>query len=679
MSPPLRIIPFPGIHVDSLGHYLMGLGLLRAASVRSPATRAVWRKGVFHLVADFNQDELTTFLSTEWKPTEFVRWWAQAQEADKGRVARETWRMRSQSSVESVRVGDCVVFPVARNQFNPLFGTGGNVGRRDFEKGWEEANRLRSDAKSKGWLETALFEATVTDLPTFKVGGTWFTYDSERFNSGLAWSKDGALSPWSFLLAMEGALLLRGGSGRRLSARAHPYAVFPFTCEAVQPESPLEIGKKRQHAKAEFWAPLWEQPMLLSEVRFLFQRGLARMGARSVKAPHEFAVAALSAGADAGISGFMRFELRKTTSSEVFESLPRGIHSVGSTDSREGTGSARLLMEFLDPCWLDMLPDEPKKQGMRKKFRGLRGPLERLILGVGREPENPEPWRALLLRLAQTQASIDRNLELRKTCRALPPLSLAWLDRIFPGGLPPALRIAAGLASLGGQNETPTAVNIFGIEAQHGRRQFVRAGRPRRVVWHEGEPLAALLDLVERRLTDAGTGKPQPFASTQAIAISDVANWLTDTPRLSEETARWLPALGLLDWSRPASVMPSPPAAHPPGSELLLWAFFKPFFSPAGAALRGRGFFRPGREAKPAFARELFHLLRHGAVAEAISLAVAGYRAESLSPVLPAAPVGFDARAMAVALALPADPFSLGRLVKRWLAPSKNNSTARQT
>jgi CRISPR-associated protein Csx17 len=246
-----------------------------------------------------------------------------------------------------------------------------------------------------------------------------------------------------------------------------------------------------------------------------------------------------------------------------------------------------------------------------------------------------------------------------------------WLARLFPDGLPPALRIAVGLASLGGQNETPTAVNIFGIEVQRGSRQFVRVGRPRRVVWHEGESLAALLDLVERRLTDAGAGKLEAFASTRAIAMSDVANWLADTRKLSEETSRWLPALALLDWSRPPSAASRSPAVHLPGPELLLWAFFKPFFSPAGAVLRGRRFFRPDREAKPAFARELFNLLRHGFVAEAISLAATGYRAESLSPVVPAAPDSFDARAMAVALALPVTPLSLGRMVQRWLEPSK--------
>jgi CRISPR-associated protein Csx17 len=677
MSPPLRIIPFLGIHTDSLGHYLMGLGLLRAVSAHWPTTLAVWREGVFHLVAGFTQEVAIDFLLREWKPTPYERWWAAGQKVDtKAKTGRHVAELRSSAAIPAQRAADATLVGVGRNQFNPLFGTGGNVGKRDLASAWKEAHLLRSDEASIAWLRSSLFGEESTEVPPFRNAGTWFVQDNKTFNSGLEWYREGSLSPWSFLLAMEGALLIRGGSGRRLGARARPYAVFPFVSQALSPAGNEEVGQK---LKGEFWAPMWEQPMLLAEVRALFQRGLARLGGRAATAPHEFAAAALAAGADAGVTQFARFELRQTTSAQVYEALPRGVFPVGGRPLACQIQPAELLMEFLGQRWFDALPYEPASRESKLKFRGLRGPLERLILSVGHEPENPDAWRALLLRLAQTQASIDRNLELRKACRALPPLSVDWLARLFPDGLPPALRIAVGLAALGGQNETPTAVNIFGIEGQRGRRQFVRVGRPRRVVWHEGEPLAALLDLVQRRLTDARTGKLEAFGSRQTIAMSDVANWLTDAAKLSEETGRWLPALGLLDWSRHASVMPHAPAAHPPGPELLLWAFFKPFFSPAGAALRGRGFFRPGREAKPAFARELFNLLRHGAVAEAISLAAAGYHAESLSPALPAAPDSFDARAMAVALALPVTPLSLGRLVERWLEPSKKNSTLRQT
>jgi len=531
----------------------------------------------------------------------------------------------------------------------------------------EALPRLREEL-----VRESLLGIPASERPSIAGSASWFLYANRAFNSGLAWYREGALSPWSFLLAMEGAFLVRGGSARRLGARSRPYAVFPFISQALSPMGKEEVGHR---LAGEFWAPIWEQPMTLAEVRVLFQRGLARLGGRAATAPHEFAAAALAAGTDAGITCFARFELRQTTSSQVYEALPRDIFPVRQSASGGQAQPAGLLMQILGKRWFDALPFEPASRESKLKFRGLRGPLERLILAVGREPKNPETWRALLLRLAETQAAVDRNIDPRKRRRALPPLSLDWLHRLFPDGPPLPLRIAAALASLGGSTETPTAVNVFGIEAKGRSRQFVRAGRPRRVVWHEGHPLQALLDLVERRLIDSKTGELQCLASTQTAAIADVAEWLVEPSRFAEEAARWLPALSLLDWSSPARAIPNRLANHPPEAELLLWAFFKPFFASSGATLRDREFFRSGRQAKPAFARQLFSLLRQGVVAEAISLASSGYRAESLSPIRPVAPSNFDARGLAVALALPVASRSLGWLVERWLEPSKEHST----
>ena len=79
------------------------------------------------------------------------------------------------------------------------------------------------------------------------------------------------------LLAIEGAFLLVGDVSRRLGAKARPYAVFPFVCDPAQPTTAGEVGM----LKGEFWAPLWDGPATLAEVRHLFRRGLARVGSRS--------------------------------------------------------------------------------------------------------------------------------------------------------------------------------------------------------------------------------------------------------------------------------------------------------------------------------------------------------------------------------------------------------------
>ena len=100
-----------------------------------------------------------------------------------------------------------------------------------------------------GWLRLTLFAENCQDIPPVGSTGTWFVSANKTFNSGQDWYREGEISPWSFLLALEGAILLVGGIDRRLSAKARPYAVFPFVTEAPAPASEGEIGL----AKAEFW------------------------------------------------------------------------------------------------------------------------------------------------------------------------------------------------------------------------------------------------------------------------------------------------------------------------------------------------------------------------------------------------------------------------------------------
>jgi CRISPR-associated protein Csx17 len=663
----MNVTAFHGINTDSLGHYLVGLGLLRAVSSKWRDARGCWHDGFFHLAGAFTDIDVGNFISQEWQPTPYEKkWWRAAQKADtKAKTSTQLWAARSVWPLAHVRLADCTIIAASRNQFNPLFGTGGNVGKRNLEAAWSKANELRRQLESPHWLEATLFGHETIANPPFKNGGTWFAYNNKTFNSGLNWYRDGALSPWSFLLSMEGALLVRGGSGRRLGSRAKPYAVFPFVSQPLQAAGAEDVGQK---APGEFWAPLWEQPATLGEVCGLFQRGLARVGERAAAAPHEFAVAALAAGADAGLTHFIRFELRQTTSSQVYEALPRQTIAVAKPlNGPSDTSPSILLEEFLGQRWFDKLPYEPAARGSKKKFSGLRGPLERLILAVAREPESPEPWRELMLRLAGTQTRIDRNLELRKSCRPLPWLSPRWLSRAFFATPPLEVRVAIALASLGAGTEYPAVCNAFGVTAASSRRFFFTEARPARVVWHDGQPLVAILDLVQRRLIDSKVGDLSLLDARVRLSASDVTAFLMGSDSVTiEGVQRWLPAMTLLDWSRKWHQWQ--PGRRPACEEplLLLWSFFKPFFTTDRIKLSGRNFFKEG-EARASFASQLFSLLRHGSADEGITLALAGYRAQGLRPIRPAVPLRLDHGRLAAALALSISAPNLANLVKRWL------------
>lgn len=672
MNPSLKIHAFPGINTDCLGHYLMSLGLLKAAAGHWASARGFWKEGIFHLAGDFTASELRKHLLSEWQPQPYEKWWAEAQKVGtKAKSSASLHGERAIRSIAEIRVADSTIIPAGRNQFNPLFGTGGNVGKRDFAKAWREANNLRTETDSPAWLEAALIGNTPTSLPPFTIGGTWFVYNNKAFNSGLDWSRDGSLSPWSYLLAMEGALLVRGGSGRRLGAHARPYAVFPFISQPLQPAADVEVGQK---TPGEFWAPLWNQAATLAEVRMLFQRGLARLGGRAATAPHEFALAAMAAQTDAGFSDFIRFELRQTTSSQVYEAIPRGDFqiTVDPNQDRPRHCSA-AIMQILGRRWIYHLPYEPTSKRSKKKFTGLRGPIERLLLRVAQTPNDPEAWQILLLRLAESQNGIDRNLNLRKACRAVPQLGIDWFRHSFPDSGSREIRIAAALASLGAGSNYTAACNIYGIEIRGKILDFARPRRPQRAVWHDGDPVSSLLEMIERRLTDSDKGKLAALYSPLRLTASEIDFFLSgDTCDLAE-VQKWLPPLTLIGWSEKDRWQHDPARFESLDPTTLLWAFFKPFFHPLDLPIGARSFFLGDTGPKPAFARQLFALLRSGAVRQAIAFAQTGWRAQGHAVIMPRVPRVLDAPRLAAALALPISSTHLARLAGRWLEPSKTN------
>jgi CRISPR-associated protein Csx17 len=338
---------------------------------------------------------------------------------------RKIWEQRSKEAVHRVLHLDAHIVGVGRNQFNPVFGTGGNIGKRDLATACKKAKELilrdKTKRKAQDWLKYTLWAEGKPELPELSSTGTWFVYANKTFNSGQDWSEEGKISPWSFLLALEGALLLVGSVNRRLSSISRPYAVFPFVTDRPSPKTEGEVGL----ARAEFWAPLWEYPATLIEIRALLERGLARIGNRDCRAPHEFALAARAAGVDAGVKEFARFVLRQTTSSQVYEAIPQ--------EHIEVSPAVTLESELIEPLlpWLDRLPYEPSDSKQRGKFKGLRGPVEEAIVKIAERPDDTERWQQLLLLLADVQTRIDRNQSLRKSCAAVPRLSWHWFDKAW--------------------------------------------------------------------------------------------------------------------------------------------------------------------------------------------------------------------------------------------------------
>jgi len=696
----LTTLPLEGLHTGSLGHYLAALGLLRVTEKMN--IRGYWENGRLVLrgqTEDLSEESLCKYLVEAWNPSPLERWWGKVQEASKkdpDAIPRE----RAFTSDERVDQLDAVMVQANRRVFNDLFLRGGIVGKRNLASVHEKCCRLagkltaadlkvkKSKKAAEGkdnqsdlttWLRHTLFGDENVELPELLGAGTWFVFSNKTFNSGQEWYKDGHLSPWSFLLAVEGALLLRGGVHRRLGTIAKGKAVFPFMS---RPTAPPTVGQVA-YGTSEFWAPLWGKPASIREVEALFRSGVAEIGGRPAAAPHEFAVAAMDSAVDAGVSAFVRFELCQTTSARVYEALPRDLISV-----RQQGGMAshsRLLLPLITKRWIDRLPFEPRDQKQRGKFVGLRGPVEAAIVHLSADPDDPERWRSLLSLIARTQQRIDRNKKLRKQCTPVPRLSRGWFDRGWPEPSP-ELVVARAIASIHGPvlsgrsvsgHLDPLLVNIFGV-AMKGRKVLpFPDARPTRAVWHEGSPTRSLIDLLRRRLLDASELDPAPIGGARPCGISTAALYLAGGPWFDDELlARWLPALTLIDWSgyhsrsSERAVVPDVPV--PP-----LYSLFRPLFDPDNIRVSGKQIFSfsqsDSRMPHSASLRAIVNLLLQSQIDEAVAHARrrylgAGWRI--FDP--PKGEIAIDGERLVAALLIPVDADEVAsRFRTDWLLPSK--------
>lgn len=154
MASELRLpaLALPGLSPDSLGNYLASLGLLRVLARKWPSTRIAWRDEVLQVIGgptslDELLDELVRIAATqsdsdvskrEW--TQYDKAWSDAQKEgtkSKSGVPLAAWQATAKESAVQLFAAHAV--PHSRVSFNPLLGSGGNAGRRDFAAGWRKA------------------------------------------------------------------------------------------------------------------------------------------------------------------------------------------------------------------------------------------------------------------------------------------------------------------------------------------------------------------------------------------------------------------------------------------------------------------------------------------------------------------------------------------------------------
>jgi CRISPR-associated protein Csx17 len=594
----LRVLALPGLSPDSLGNYLASLGLLRVLSREWPTIRIAWRDGVLQVVGgprtlDELVDELVRIANTQLNPdgcnrewTQYDKAWSDAQKRGtkaKSGAPLALWQAEAQE--EQLPFFAAHAVPHARVSFNPLLGSGGNAGRRDFAAGWQravdalaptpkspngqgkrkavaDANSSEPSDQKKTALQAWLLGQPVTWMADKLAAGSWFSESTKLYNSGQAPAREGQVSPWAMVLACEGLAFFAGGASRRLGARvARAVGAFPFVTQSVAPETAGEAGR----ILGEIWTPLWMRPMSLAETSALFTRGRAELSGRAALTPAAFATAIRKRGVDAGISEFRRFTLGRTTSANTFE--PRLEAGFLLDTGSDRTKATSFVLDRVTALIEQRGFPRDRKVGQRWRFEGLRGPIEAALLDVASEPDRHEAGIALLDALVRALDRIDRKQSFREAKIRWEPLPLEWLPGLFANE-PPSVeaRLALSLVSAF-PTPLPFAAFRFGVDwarEQTGTYMYDWATQPRsfehskvapaRWVYGPGECARVLGAVLSRRILEeakrnrTGTKRPNGRAPLPAT-ISQIQLWLAG--HLDETLfSAWLSRLAIFDWTR---------------------------------------------------------------------------------------------------------------------------------
>jgi CRISPR-associated protein Csx17 len=197
--------------------------------------------------------------------------------------------------------------------FPPLLGTGGNDGRLEFSTNFHQQlieligtsgkERARSLAAARDLLDgTQLAKLSDVPIGQFDPGNAGGP-GSSRFGAAASLA-----NPWSYLLAVEGAVLF-AASATRKNQHAAGRAAMPFTVTASPDGS--ASGAAGEESRGEVWVPVWHNPLTLAEIRQLFAEARASWRGRPARRAVDFYAATRSLGVTRGIDEFVRYGMHR--------------------------------------------------------------------------------------------------------------------------------------------------------------------------------------------------------------------------------------------------------------------------------------------------------------------------------------------------------------------------------
>lgn len=504
-----------------------------------------------------------------------------------------------------------VALTLDRLAFPPLLGTGGNDGRFDFTNNFMQRIVELFDPEDGSARPNAapLLHAALFDMPVPGLGaaaiGQFSPGAAGGVNSTSGYEGAPRINGWDYVLMLEGALLFAAGVSRRLEGAEQAYLSYPFTVRAAAAGFGTASLEEQGDARGELWAPLWERPTMLTELRVLFREGRISLGARPARDGLDAARAVARLGADRRVRSFVRFGFVKRQGL-AYLAAPLGRRLVQPNPAGE------LLADLDRGRWLDRLRANVASSGI-----GLQEAVRQLedgIFELTARPQEPILVQNVLIAVGRIARALALRPKLRELVPPPPILNARWAEAAGGNDPAPEFRVAAALAGLRARlardaenaTEPPTETEPqnrprYGLYMrQHlapldpDRRRYAYPAwntdsGAALAVWGPGSLIDNLCAVAQRRLLEMRRARlpDKPFSASLAsrngaaipVAVDhDTIATFLDASEGSD--ARVADLIAGLVW-----VEPAPPRDKPRDASLpFAYAALKPLFA-TGAAL----------------------------------------------------------------------------------------------
>lgn len=443
---------------------------------------------------------------------------------------------------------------------NPLFVRRGRPGDKVnadiFLNFWDYFTTFRKNASA--FVYASLFGGRVVGsgiaASDQKGKGTPFFPDAiKSYNQGIDWvTEDFPFCPLDYLLAVEGALAMRGATSKTLSVRARSRAAFPFVFEGTETMTD-EQGKALRLASS-FWLPIWNRPTTFGELQSFVQDCQARLPSKDCRFSSDFARAIRSQGVDAGFSAFQEFQFKLKGANVPWTIAGRFV-------ACSGTAIATVLNELLAPVDARGFLNQFEFNRERKAdLHQLRAPVLDAIETAAAEPDATNILD-VLHRLATLNSRLATSKALREkigTGRVtfVPRLRCdEWSAGLLDLEGDPEFEIARALASMRGHEKQSDGryskvEPLLGSLIPLSRSQsdwFLPDPPSPQAVWTGIDLARDLASILARRVMDSSADDRPAVVGTRTAKLATILRFLRgelDDRRI----ASLVEALSLIDW-----------------------------------------------------------------------------------------------------------------------------------